>query len=672
MKDYTKFVSPFQGNGEIDLPEPSFPAKNWHFIKALSGNTTPHAALPFGKYTCGPYSGGYPGGCGVNKLNCGEPIRRLYETNKFIGLAHFCQSGTGAIGVYYCYALTSPYYGDFPSFEPRELTLETAEPGFYRAEIDGISSEATVSGLAVVQRHSFAHEGGKIAIDFANDGLYEPYLRGVASGRVTKISPHELLAEMKLSKITLWFAVSCEGEVESFFRGNEFISGDSAELGESENVERRFGAIIDASKGGEVRLAVSAKSANHARELLSAEMRSFDEIRSEASELWNRALSMVEIETEDAREREIFYSNLYHTLIKPCDLSGEAFLFDEPDGDFVTDLATMWDIYKTQLPFLFSFYPGISRKLLKTLERFGEKYKYYPHCLLLSGRLDIESRQARMLAEYAIVDAYLRGIDGNYVKLLELSKLDAARFTDYAEGKCEFASHILDMGEAFAALELLAKRLGRDSDAAEFRELADKVWACYDSDGMMRAESKYYEGNRYNYSFRPMSDMKTRLETVGRDLLEREALRFFGFTDDSNFGSRFEGFNNETDMETPYFLHEIGRRDLLAEVIKSGLDSMFTTGIGGIPGNADSGGLTACYLWMALGLFPISGQDRIILTAPRFSRATLHLSGGDLTVERIGDGIDVESASLNGREITGFELTVADFMRGGKLEIFTK
>ena len=95
------FVDPFLGNGEIDLPKPDFPASTWRFIKGLTGNTAPAAVLPFGKYSCMGYSGGYPTGYGINDENCGGPIRKIFDKPHFIGLSHFHHNGTGAVGVYY-------------------------------------------------------------------------------------------------------------------------------------------------------------------------------------------------------------------------------------------------------------------------------------------------------------------------------------------------------------------------------------------------------------------------------------------------------------------------------------------------------------------------------------------------------------------------------------------
>ena len=681
MNDYTKYADPFYGNGEIDLPRPTYPASSWHFIKGLSGNTSPAATLPFGKYSVLGYDGAYPTGNGINRMNCGGSVPKLYDEPRFIGLSHFQHSGTGAIGVYYNYALCSPFVGEFPDFAARKILSETARCGYYSAETELALAEATVSEYAALHRYSFKSDDGRIAVDTQRSTVYENRLREPVSGNIHILSERELLCEMLLSGVTLWFDVVCDsGSVGGLFYGDKLYGGDNLprDLSLSEPEYTRFGGIFDVGRCCTLRVAVSAVSGEMARRMNAVETRDFDEVAAAAEAKWRDALAKIEIDVGDSvgdvgrtdveRELTIFYSNLYHTLVKPCDLSGEGFLYDNPDGDFVTDIATMWDIYKTQLPLLFTLYPDISRKFMSTLTRFGEKYGYLPHCILLSGNLGIETKQARMLAEYSIYDAYLRGIDADYEKLLELCASDAARYTDYTDGGCRFASHTLDMSGAYSAMSALAGRLGRTKLRDEYARLAELGVNAFDSDGMMRADSDYYEGTRYNYSFRSTL-YDYRLKKFGHERLEREAMRFFGFVEPDDFVSRFEGYNNETDMEAPIFLHELGRRDLMCDVIRSGLDSMFTVGRGGLPGNNDSGGLSSCYIWNAIGLFPVSGQDRMIILPPRFKRTVLHMPGGELTIVRHGDGRHTRAARFNGRAVADFELTVGELLGGGLLEV---
>lgn len=668
---YAYYVNPFQGNGEITPEVPYPPADSWHMIKGLSGNTTPAAVLPFGKYSCLSYDAAYPSGYGINKLNSGEKIEKLYQEKRFIGLSHFHHSGVGGIKKYYNYALTIPFYGELSDVIPRVITSEHAMPGYYCVGIDRIAAETTVSDKIVCHRYRFAETKGSLFFDFGNNGLYEERIRGDASGLVKVINENNILAAMELEGVKIWFRISCRGANVAYLM-KDFQKYDTSELTLEESSRSKFGCMFRAENQVEVRLAASFVSAEHAERLLAEEIRSFEEIQQSAEAVWEQYLSRVEIETDDPREMEIFYSNLYHTLIKPCNYTDEAFLTEKHEGDFVVDIATMWDIYKTQIPFLCMIYPEISKKFIKTLERIGEEQGFFPHCVLLSDNLHIEATQARMLAEYSICDAYYRGIPADYTKLLQLSEIDGARFNDFAEGRTEFASHILDMAEAYHALALLAEHVGDEDRANRFAEYGKHFIDAFDDDGLMRKDSIYYEGNRYNYSFRPLSCMKERLNIAGVEKMKQEALRFFGFTHQEDVTSRFEGFNNETDMESPYFLHEIGCRNFMYQVIQAGMDCMFTTGTGGIPGNADSGGLTACYLWNVIGLFPVSGFDRMIIGLPRYKKVTLHLLKGDLVIERCGDGKVPECVYFNELKIDNFEVKASELQCGGRLQIYMK
>ncbi|MBR4235604.1 MAG: glycoside hydrolase family 92 protein [Clostridia bacterium] len=123
-------------------------------------------------------------------------------------------------------------------------------------------------------------------------------------------------------------------------------------------------------------------------------------------------------------------------------------------------------------------------------------------------------------------------------------------------------------------------------------------------------------------------------------------------------------------MEAPYVYHFADRHDRLSEVIDAGLTYMFTTGRGGVPGNNDSGGLCSLYVWNALGIFPVSGQDLMIIGSPRIKSACFSLSNGKtFTVRRYGSGIYVHDAYLNGRRLGSLCFGAREMMAGGTLEL---
>ena len=237
---------------------------------------------------------------------------------------------------------------------------------------------------------------------------------------------------------------------------------------------------------------------------------------------------------------------------------------------------------------------------------------------------------------------------------------------DFCEGGfCPRATHTLDMAEAAGCVAALARAAGDKDLEARYTALWRHWTHAFGPDGLMRPDSEYYEGNRYSYSFRLLRDMPARIALCGREAFERYLDGFFGFADCRD-ESRFQGFNNETDMEAPWAYHYIGRHDKLCRIIDASLDYMFAEGRGGIPGNNDSGGLSATYIWNALGLFPVTGQDLLLVGKCRFERAELQLAGGrTLVVDNRCFGADPGAVSFNGRP--GRELTVTEFMQGGRL-----
>ena len=121
-------------------------------------------------------------------------------------------------------------------------------------------------------------------------------------------------------------------------------------------------------------------------------------------------------------------------------------------------------------------------------------------------------------------------------------------------------------------------------------------------------------------------------------------------------------------METPYAYYYADRHDRVCQVISDGLESMFAEGKGGMPGNNDSGGLSSLYMWNAMGIFPVSGQDLMLIGSPRMLKSVIHMGNGkDFTIRREGEGIYVKQAVLNGIELAEMSFAASEMMKGGEL-----
>ena len=129
-------------------------------------------------------------------------------------------------------------------------------------------------------------------------------------------------------------------------------------------------------------------------------------------------------------------------------------------------------------------------------------------------------------------------------------------------------------------------------------------------------------------------------------------------------------------MEAPYAYIYAGRQDKTCEITHEALEKTFGLGKGGLPGNNDSGALSSCFVWNALGMFPASGRGEILLVAPHVDKAVLSLSNGN-TLEIIAENLSsekyhVEKVTFNGEEIADFRIPTQKLMQGGKLVYLMK
>ncbi len=654
-----RYADVFLGNGAIDLPEPKGVAAAWHMIKGKAGNTTPAAAIPFGKITACAYTGGYSSGYGHVGTNYGDQPRQIMEPGTIRGFSHIHHSGVGYIDSFYNYAVTAPSFEADPeaAFAPDIMEDETAHPGYYAVTMRdrAVRNEMTVTRDAAHHRYTFPKKGGKLVIDFTNDGLLEEKTRRPARDLKLRVVAEDTVeCEVILAGVQLYFVAHCPGA--------------KAALWDK-------GCVFEVS-GKEVRLSmgVSSRSIEIASRAIAEAKLDFDALAKEAEEKWEKAFSAIEVEAADERDLRIFYSNFYHTLVKPADWSGESFLYQDEDA-FVIDLATLWDQYKTQTPLLFTLYPEISDKLVKTILAFCRAEGRMPHALLLDIReAGSEDRQAKMLAEHVLADALYRGVPIDLTEAMKQLRLDImpeTRFADYkADGRCKDIAHTIDVADGMNAARALAEAAG-DQELADFcKSYMNKWTAAFDREtGLLDPNSRYYEGSYWNYSFRLMHDMPTRVEIAGgKEAYAKLLDRFFGFTHAEDVSGRFEGFNNETDMETPYAYYYADRHDRVCQVVSDGLESVFSEGKGGMPGNNDSGGLSSLYMWNAMGVFPVSGQDMMMVGSPRLLKSVIHMGNGkDFTIRREGKGIYVQQAVLNGRKLDRMSFSVTEMMQGGEL-----
>jgi putative alpha-1,2-mannosidase len=229
--------------------------------------------------------------------------------------------------------------------------------------------------------------------------------------------------------------------------------------------------------------------------------------------------------------------------------------------------------------------------------------------------------------------------------------------------------------------------LGKSELAARFRERSGNwtnVWDCsaFDAPSAIRGFARarladgsftrtdprkgfntdFYEANCWEYSLFVPHDMAALVARCGGKDAFRDRVSYAlenGLVD----------FGNEPGFLVPWLFAYVDRGDLAAkgarEVVKlfAGDD---------LPGDNDSGAMSALYVFLKLGFFPVAGQDLYIMHGCAYPRIDIKLPGGKRFVIRAtGSGDAVKAVTLNGKPHDPLFLRHSEIASGGEL-VFVK
>lgn len=707
-------ADPFIGCEPTDLPPRSGIAATWWSPKPQIGNTHPGATFPLGMVSAVPYSGAYPTGYGRYDLATEGIPERIFEDQQASGVTHFQQSGTGAIRKYY------NYFRVTPMLEPLEmlgdswrLHEEEAAPGWYAATLDsGIRFEVTVGPRSAVHRFTFPrHHRAHLVVDCSHGGLQIPFGDTVPlRAALHVVDPHTARSEVVMEGAPLAAHLECTAphwRTMLWYNRQPMHGGSRLDFSSiRQSTLRPFGILwagpADAGETVELRIGFSLRGVEQAEQNLRADLpgdTGFEERRQLTVRSWSDVLDRVGVEASSVETQTVFDTAAYHSLVKPCLAPGESpFWPSEADGPFAFDICTMWDIYRTQLPLLTTLLPERAVDLATAMVTISEQEGNLPVGYRMALGADRFSRQGSALAHTFLADLCQLGLPGmDWEWALTHLHIDLRRGfgEDYLRsGETEPLSHTLDLATGYWCTARIAERLGDHVLAGELDALAGGWRAALEDDGALLRPSAYYEGTRWNYSFRLLPDMAARIAAAGGDgrfvgLLDR----FFGYDaapvrqpgvspSRAELAAglalgRFQGLNNEPDMESPWAYTYAGRPDRTAEVVHAIRGQQFGTGRGGLPGNDDSGGLSSWYVWAVLGLFPVAGQNLFLLHPPAHPHARLAVGNSSLTVtarnvrpcEPGRPAQYISSVRLNGRVLHRAWLHGHEVHGGGELVV---
>lgn len=419
----------------------------------------------------------------------------------------------------------------------------------------------------------------------------------------------------------------------------------------------------------EVLMGVSFVSMENAR--LNAEKElaqtTFDSLRLRAEEAWNNDLSKILVEGGSEDQKTVFYTALYHTLIHPNilqDVNGQYPTLERGDiasvstGDRYT-VFSLWDTYRNVHQLLTLVYPVRQQHMLQSMLAMYDEHGWLPKWELY-GRETYTMEGDPSIP--VIVDSWLKGLRGfNINKAYEAMRKGATTpgaqnklrpdnddymklgYVPLREQYDNSVSHALEYYIADNALSRLAKALGKDSDAKLFynRSLGYKHYYSkeYGTFRPILSSGKFYspfnplqgenfepnpgfhEGNAWNYTFYVPHDIKGLTQLMGGSKAFVDKLQMV-------FDKGYYDPANEPDIAYPHlFSYFKGEEWRTQKEIKRLLNTYFKNAPDGIPGNDDTGTMSAWAVFNMIGFYPdCPGEPAYTLTTPVFDKVTIKLS----------------------------------------------
>jgi predicted alpha-1,2-mannosidase len=207
----------------------------------------------------------------------------------------------------------------------------------------------------------------------------------------------------------------------------------------------------------------------------------------------------------------------------------------------------------------------------------------------------------------------------------------------------------------------------------------------YRFDGGMGARDFYDENNGWTYIWQPYhafddlikmmggrDEFDIKLDRLFSESLGRSKWQYYATMPDAtgNVGQFVMG--NEPSMHIAYLYNLAGKPWKTQKRVRMLMDTWFRNDLMGIPGDEDGGGLSAFYVFSAMGFYPITpGIPEYQIGSPLFSRIKIRLQNGKTFTIVAGNNSRVNkyilSAKLNGKELTKPVFTHDDLVKGGSL-----
>ena len=622
---------------------------------------------------------------------------------------------------------------------------EVAHPGYYSNTLTkyGIKTEVTADKRSSIARFTFPQGESHILLNLGEGLTNESgaFIRRISDNEFEgmKVLGTFCYNPQAVFPIYFYMKVNKQPKRSGYWKKQRLMSGVEAEWDKDNGKYKLYteykreiagddiGVFIDfdtkQNEEVEVLMGVSFVSMENAR--LNAEKElaqtTFDSLRLRAEEAWNNDLSKILVEGGSEDQKTVFYTALYHTLIHPNilqDVNGQYPTLERGDiasvsnGDRYT-VFSLWDTYRNVHQLLTLVYPMRQQHMLQSMLAMYDEHGWLPKWELY-GRETYTMEGDPSIP--VIVDSWLKGLRGFDInKAYEAMRKGATTpgpqnklrpdnddymklgYVPLREQYDNSVSHALEYYIADNALSRLAKALGKDSDAKLFynRSLGYKHYYSkeYGTFRPILPSGKFYspfnplqgenfepnpgfhEGNAWNYTFYVPHDIKGLTQLMGGSKAFVDKLQMV-------FDKGYYDPANEPDIAYPHlFSYFKGEEWRTQKEIKRLLNTYFKNAPDGIPGNDDTGTMSAWAVFNMIGFYPdCPGEPAYTLTTPVFDKVTIKLSkeqwGTDelvITSKRSNkEAYRINNITVGGKPFKSYRISHKDLIKARNIHFDVK
>ena len=430
--------------------------------------------------------------------------------------------------------------------------------------------------------------------------------------------------------------------------------------------------------------------------------KSFDQVRSEGKEVWNRQLGRIVVEGGNLDQQRTFYSCLYRMLLFPrgfyeINSENKVVHYSPYNGEILpgymfTDNG-FWDTFRALFPFTTLMYPDMNSKIMEGLVNAYKESGWLPEWAS-PGHRDcmIGSNSASIIA-----DSYLKGIRGYDIETLYRAILknsdstgplssvgrlgvkyyNTLGYIPYDAGINENVARTLEYAYADFCISRLSKELNRPKEetdlfakrAMNYKNVFDqgrKLMRGRNADGTFQSPFSPYkwgdaftEGNSWHYTWSVFQDIAGLIGLMGGEekfIAKLDSVftvpplfdySYYGVVIHEiremqimNMGNYAHG--NQPIQHMIYLYNYAGEPWKAQYHVREVLDKLYNYAPDGYCGDEDNGQTSAWYVFSALGFYPVTpGTDQYVFGSPLFDKATLNFENGrKLVIEAPGNSQD--------------------------------